>query len=713
MIPQAITETITLADGREITLETGKLAKQADGAVVVKMGGTMLLATVVANKEANEGVDFLPLTVDYREKFYAGGKIPGNFFRREARPSDQEILTMRLVDRVLRPLFPEDFHAEVQVMISLISYDGQTIPDDLAGLAASAAISITDIPFNGPMSEVRVVRHNGVLSINPKYEDLEKSELDIVVGATKSSIVMVEGEMKEITEKEMLEAISFAHDAIKIQIEAQERLAQKVGKAFPKREYCHEVHDEEIREKVWKECYEKVYEIAKQPSAKEERAEKFKAILDEFLSQYENDPEELERVTPFAKTYYHDVEKEAMRQMILNENIRLDGRDPKTIRPIWCEVDYLPGTHGSAIFTRGETQSLTALTLGSSKDANLVDSVISQHEEKFFLHYNFPPFSTGEARPLRGTSRREVGHGNLAQRALSYIIPEEYPYTVRIVSDILESNGSSSMATVCAGTLALMDGGVEIKAPVSGIAMGLITDTKSGKFTVLSDILGDEDHLGDMDFKVTGTKKGITACQMDIKIQGLTMDIMEQALEQAREGRLHILNEMMKTISEPRPQLKPNAPKLIVVMIPKEFIGAVIGPGGKIIQELQKETDTVIAIEETDEFGRVEIAGIDQEKIDAAIEKIKQIAFVPELGESYNAIVKSIKPFGAFVEISKGVEGLVHISEIEHRRLNTVEEALNLNDKVKVKFLGYDDKKKMKLSIKALLPKPGKNKPAE
>lgn len=713
MIPQAITETITLADGREITLETGKLAKQADGAVVVKMGGTMLLATVVANKEANEGVDFLPLTVDYREKFYAGGKIPGNFFRREARPSDQEILTMRLVDRVLRPLFPEDFHAEVQVMISLISYDGQTIPDDLAGLAASAAISITDIPFNGPMSEVRVVRHNGVLSINPKYEDLEKSELDIVVGATKSSIVMVEGEMKEITEKEMLEAISFAHDAIKIQIEAQERLAQKVGKAFPKREYCHEVHDEEIREKVWKECYEKVYEIAKQPSAKEERAEKFKAILDEFLSQYENDPEELERVTPFAKTYYHDVEKEAMRQMILNENIRLDGRDPKTIRPIWCEVDYLPGTHGSAIFTRGETQSLTALTLGSSKDANLVDSVISQHEEKFFLHYNFPPFSTGEARPLRGTSRREVGHGNLAQRALSYIIPENYPYTVRIVSDILESNGSSSMATVCAGTLALMDGGVEIKAPVSGIAMGLITDTKSGKFTVLSDILGDEDHLGDMDFKVTGTKKGITACQMDIKIQGLTMDIMEQALEQAREGRLHILNEMMKTISEPRPQLKPNAPKLIVVMIPKEFIGAVIGPGGKIIQELQKETDTVIAIEETDEFGRVEIAGIDQEKIDAAIEKIKQIAFVPELGESYNAIVKSIKPFGAFVEISKGVEGLVHISEIEHRRLNTVEEALNLNDKVKVKFLGYDDKKKMKLSIKALLPKPGKNKPAE
>ena len=706
MIPQAITETIVLADGREITIETGKLAKQADGSVVVKMGGTMLLATVVANKEANEGVDFLPLTVDYREKFYAGGKIPGNFFRREARPSDQEILTMRLVDRVLRPLFPEDFHAEVQVMISLISYDGKSIPDDLAGLAASAAIAVTDIPFNGPMSEVRVVRIDGELRVNPNYKDLEICDLDIMVGATKSSIVMVEGEMKEISEKEMLEAISFAHEEIKKQIEAQERLAEKVGKSLPKREYSHEVHDEEIREKVWKECYDKVYEVAKSPAGKDERKEKFKAVLEEFLAQYIDNPEELERVTPFAKVYYHDVEKEAMRQMILNENVRLDGRNPKEIRPIWCEVDYLPGSHGSAVFTRGETQSLTALTLGSSKDANMVDSVISQYDEKFFLHYNFPPFSTGEARPLRGTSRREVGHGNLAQRALTYTLPEDYPYTVRIVSDILESNGSSSMATVCAGTLALMDGGVPIKAPVSGIAMGLITDEKSGKFTVLSDILGDEDHLGDMDFKVTGTQKGITACQMDIKIQGLTMDIMEQALEQAREGRLHILGEMMKAISEPRPELKPNAPKLIVVEIPKEFIGAVIGPGGKIIQELQKETDTVIAIEETEEFGRVEIAGVDQEKINAAIERIKQIAFVPELGATYNAVVKSIKPFGAFVEISKGVEGLVHISEIEHRRLNTVEEALNLGDKIDVKFLGYDDKKKMKLSRKALLPKP-------
>lgn len=709
MIPQAIKETITQADGREITIETGKLAKQANGSAVVRMGDTMLLATVVANQDANEGVDFLPLTVDYREKFYAGGRIPGNFFRREARPSDEEILTMRLVDRVLRPLFPEDYHAEVQVMISLISYDKDVMPDSLAGLAASAAIAVTDIPFNGPMSETRVIRIDGELMVNPSFEQLKKADIDIMVGATKSSIVMVEGEMNEISESEMLEAITFAHQEIKKQIEAQERLAEKCGKSLPKREYSHEVHDEEIREKVWKECYDKVYDVAKHPSGKEERAEKFQAVLDEFLAQYVEDPEELERVTPFAKTYYHDVEKEAMRQMILNEGVRLDGRNPKQIRPIWCEVDYLPGSHGSAVFTRGETQSLSALTLGSSKDANMIDSVVTQHDEKFFLHYNFPPFSTGEARPLRGTSRREVGHGNLAQRALTWTLPDDYPYTVRLVSDILESNGSSSMATVCACCLALMDGGVQIKKPVSGIAMGLITDQKSGKWTVLSDILGDEDHLGDMDFKVTGTKEGITACQMDIKIQGLTMDILEQALEQAKEGRIHILGEMMKTLSEPRAQLKPNAPKLVTVTIPKEFIGAVIGPGGKIIQELQKETETTISIEENEEFGVVEIAGVDQAGIDAAIERIRQIAFVPEVGETYDAVVKSIKPFGAFVEISKGTEGLVHISEIEHRRLNTVEEVLKLGDKIKVKLMGYDEKGKMKLSRKAILPKPEKN----
>ncbi|WP_313580261.1 polyribonucleotide nucleotidyltransferase [Chishuiella sp.] len=707
MIPQAITEKITLADGREITIETGKLAKQADGSVVVRMGDTMLLATVVANKEANPGVDFLPLTVDYREKFYAGGRIPGNFFRREAKPSDDEVLTMRLVDRVLRPMFPEDFHAEVQVMISLISYDKQVMPEALAGLAASAAIAITDIPFT-LISEARVIRLNGELMINPSVEQLAQADIDIMVGASKDSVVMVEGEMSEISEREMLDAIEFAHSEIKKQIEAQESLATKVGKSTPKREYNHETHDEEIREKVWAYGYDKFYDIAKSPSEKHERGEKFAAVEEEFLAQYAEDEEELARVKPFAHIYFHDVQKEAVRQLILNEGIRLDGRDPKTIRPIWTEVDYLPSTHGSAIFTRGETQALATVTLGSSKDANMVDGVVTNFDEKFFLHYNFPPFSTGEARPLRGTSRREVGHGNLAQRALAQMLPDECPYTVRIVSEVLESNGSSSMATVCAGTLALMDSGLQMKKPVSGIAMGLITDTKSGKFTVLSDILGDEDHLGDMDFKVTGTADGITACQMDIKVQGLSMEIMETALLQAKEGRLHILGKLLETLPEPRQQLKPNAPKVVVVEIPKEFIGAVIGPGGKVIQELQKETETVIAITEQETTGRVEINGVIQENIDRVVERIKQIAFVPEAGATYNAVVKSIKPFGAFVEISKGVEGLVHISEIEHKRLEKVEDALNIGDKIEVKFLGYDDKKKMKLSRKALLPKPEK-----
>lgn len=705
MIPQAITEKVTLSDGREITIETGKLAKQADGSVVVRMGDTMLLATVVANKNANPGVDFLPLTVDYREKFYAGGRIPGNFFRREAKPSDDEVLTMRLVDRVLRPMFPEDFHAEVQVMISLISYDKDVMPEALAGLAASAAIAITDIPFT-LISEARVIRLDGELMVNPSLEQLKRADLDIMVGGSKDSVVMVEGEMSEISEREMLDAIQFAHAEIKKQIEAQERLAEKVGKSFPKREYNHETHDEEIREKVWAFGYDKYYDIAKTPSEKSERGDKFAAVEAEFLEQYADDEEELARVAPFAHIYFHDVQKEAVRQLILNEGIRLDGRDPKTIRPIWSEIDYLPSTHGSAIFTRGETQALATVTLGSSKDANMVDGVVNNFDEKFFLHYNFPPFSTGEARPLRGTSRREVGHGNLAQRALAQILPDDCPYTVRIVSEVLESNGSSSMATVCAGTLALMDSGLNIKKPVSGIAMGLITDPKSGKFTVLSDILGDEDHLGDMDFKVTGTADGITACQMDIKVQGLSMEIMETALLQAKEGREHILGKILETIETPRPQLKPNAPKVVVVEIPKEFIGAVIGPGGKVIQEMQKETETVIAITEEETYGRVEINGVIQENIDRVVERIKQIAFVPEVDGIYNAVVKSIKPFGAFVEISKGVEGLVHISEIEHKRLEKVEDALNIGDKIDVKFLGYDDKKKMKLSRKALLPKP-------
>ena len=703
--PQAITETIVLKDGREVTIETGKLAKQADGAVVVKMGGTMLLATVVAAKDANPGVDFLPLTVDYREKFSAAGRVPGNFFRRESKPSDDEVLTMRLVDRVMRPLFPEDFHAEVQVMISLISYDGKVMPDSLAGLAASAAVAITDIPFNGPFSEVRVIKKDGVLSINPSWETLQSGvELDIMVGASKDSIVMVEGEMDEITEQEMIEAISFAHEEIKIQIEAQERLAARIEKAQTKREYCHETHDEELRKEIWDYAYQRYYDIAKDPSAKHERSDKFSAVVDEFLEKYTE--EELEEKEVLAKIYFHDVQKEAVRQLILNENIRLDGRNNQQIRPIWCEVDYLPAAHGSSIFTRGETQSLTTVTLGSLLDANRIDSVISQHDERFFLHYNFPPFSTGEARPLRGTSRREIGHGNLAQRALKVMIPEETPYTIRVVSDILESNGSSSMATVCAGTMALMDAGIQMKKPVSGIAMGLITDKESGKWTVLSDILGDEDHLGDMDFKVTGTAEGITACQMDIKIQGLTMDIMEKALMQARDGRMHILGEMLKTIDKPNADVKPHAPKLVMMEIPKDFIGAVIGPGGKIIQQMQKDTDTVITIEERGEIGHIEISGTDREKINAVIAQINEITFVPVIGEVYKGKVVKVMEFGAFIQLAKGTEGLLHISEIAWERTEKV--PYKEGDEVEVKFMGYDDRKKMRLSRKVLLPKPPK-----
>ena len=703
--PQAITETIVLKDGREVTIETGKLAKQADGAVVVKMGGTMLLATVVAAKDANPGVDFLPLTVDYREKFSSAGRVPGNFFRRESKPSDDEVLTMRLVDRVMRPLFPEDFHAEVQVMISLISYDGKVMPDSLAGLAASAAVAITDIPFNGPFSEVRVIKKDGVLSLNPSWETLQSGvELDIMVGASKDSIVMVEGEMDEITEQEMIEAISFAHEEIKIQIEAQERLAARIEKAQTKREYCHETHDEELRKEIWDYAYQRYYDIAKDPSAKHERSDKFSAVVDEFLEKYTE--EELEEKEVLAKTYFHDVQKEAVRQLILNENIRLDGRNNQQIRPIWCEVDYLPAAHGSSIFTRGETQSLTTVTLGSLLDANRIDSVISQHDERFFLHYNFPPFSTGEARPLRGTSRREIGHGNLAQRALKVMIPEETPYTIRVVSDILESNGSSSMATVCAGTMALMDAGIQMKKPVSGIAMGLITDKESGKWTVLSDILGDEDHLGDMDFKVTGTAEGITACQMDIKIQGLTMDIMEKALMQARDGRMHILGEMLKTIDKPNADVKPHAPKLVMMEIPKDFIGAVIGPGGKIIQQMQKDTDTVITIEEKGEIGHIEISGTDREKINAAVAQINEITFVPVIGEVYKGKVVKVMEFGAFIQLAKGTEGLLHISEIAWERTEKV--PYKEGDEVEVKFMGYDDRKKMRLSRKVLLPKPPK-----
>ena len=705
--PQAIIEKFQLKDGREITLETGKLAKQADGSVVVRCGGTMLLATVVASKEARDGVDFLPLTVDYREKFYAGGKIPGNFFRREARPSDEEILTMRLVDRVLRPLFPSDFHAEVQVMISLISYDKEVMPETLAGLAASAAIAISDIPFNGPMSEVRVVRIDGQLSTNPSMENAAKADLDMMVGGTKDSIVMVEGEMKEISEQEMIEAIKYAHEEIKVQVEAQERLAARVEASKIKREYSHENHDEEIRKKVWAETYDKVYAVATSPSAKEERGENFKAVLEEFLAQYSE--EELETVKPFAKVYYHDVEKEAMRQMVLNEGVRLDGRTPSTIRPIWSEVDYLPGAHGSAVFTRGETQSLTAVTLGSVKDANMVDTVAINYDQKFFLHYNFPPFSTGEARPLRGTSRREVGHGNLAQRALKNMIPADCPYTIRVVSEVLESNGSSSMATVCAGTLSLMDAGIQMIRPVSGIAMGLITD--GDRFAVLSDILGDEDHLGDMDFKVTGTSVGITACQMDIKIDGLKYEIMEAALAQARDGRLHILGKLIETLAAPKADVKAYAPKIITRRIPNAFIGALIGPGGKVIQELQKATGTTIVINEDPitEEGVIEILGTDPAGIEAVLAKIKSITFKPQMNESYEVKVIKMLDFGAVVEYTSapGNEVLLHVSELAWERTENVADVVNMGDVFQVKYLGMDTKtRKEKVSRKALLPRP-------
>lgn len=702
------TEEIRLEDGRSIILETGKLAKQADGSVVVKMGGTMLLATVVGAKEVRDGVDFMPLTVEYREKFSSVGKIPGGFIKREGRPSDDEILTMRLVDRVLRPLFPDDYHAEVQIIINVISYDGTVLPDSLAGLAASAALAITDIPFKNPISEVRVVRIDGKLAINPNLTDLKKADIDMMVGASKDSVVMVEGEMGEVSEQEMIEAIKFAHEAIKEQIAAQERLAEKVGKAFPKREYNHEENDEALEKQIHEELYNTLYETSKTPSAKHERTEKYNNIITEWKESKFSE-EELAEKDALINKYYSKTKKEAIRQVLLDEGIRLDGRKPQEIRNIWCEVDYLPSTHGSSIFTRGETQSLSTVTLGSSLDVDRIDSIVEEYSKKFYLHYNFPPFSTGEARPIRGTSRREIGHGNLAERALKRMLPEDNAYTIRLVSDILESNGSSSMATVCAGTLALMDAGIKIKKPVSGIAMGLITDLDSGKYTVLSDILGDEDHLGDMDFKVTGTKDGITACQMDIKVTGLSYEILEKALLQAKEGRLHILGKMLETISEPNENLKPTAPKLITLKIKGDYIGAVIGPGGKIIQELQAETNTTISIEEVEGMGIVEISGTDQEGIDLAISKINDITFEPEVGASYKGKVISIKPFGAFVEIKKGTEGLVHISELEWHRVNDVEDVVKIGDIIDVKYVENDKKTgKMRLSRKALLPKPEK-----
>ncbi len=704
MSQTGITKTFDLGDGRMVTLETGKLAKQANGSVVVKVGNTMLLATVVANKDAKEGVDFLPLSVDYQEKFAAAGKFPGGFFKREARLSENEILTSRLVDRALRPLFPDDFHADVQVMITLISADKNIQPDAYACLAAATAIALSDIPFNGPISEVRVGRVDGKFVINPNFSEMANSDLDMMVAASEKDITMVEGEMKEISEQDMVAAIKFAHEAIRNQIKNINEFTKQAGAPTVKRTYNHETNDAELKEKVYKDTYEKAYAVAKTGDKdKHARSEAFGKVLADYLATFSD--EERAAKTGLIKKYYHDVEYHAVRNLVLDEKKRLDGRGTADIRPIWSEVDYLPCAHGSAIFTRGETQSLTSVTLGTKLDQLKIDGAVISGEQRFYLHYNFPAFSTGEARPNRGTGRREVGHGNLALRALKQVFPKDCAYTVRVVSDILESNGSSSMATVCAGTLALMDAGVNIAKPVTGIAMGLIT--ANGKYAVLSDILGDEDHLGDMDFKVCGTKDGITACQMDLKVDGLPYEVMIQALEQAKAGRLHILNEINKTLDKPRTDYKPHAPRLVQITIPKEFIGAIIGPGGKIIQEMQRETGTTIVIEEKNEMGYIDVAGDSQEAVEAALRRIRNIVAVPEVGEVYEGKVKSILNFGAFIEFMPGKDGLLHISEVEHRRLDSLEGIMKEGDQVKVKLIGVDPKTgKFKLSRKVLLPAP-------
>jgi len=703
-----INKTFELGDGRQVAIETGKLAKQADGSAVVKMGNTMLLATVCAKKDAADNVDFMPLQVEYQEKYAAVGRFPGGFFKREARPSEYEILIARLVDRALRPLFPDNFHAETQVIVTLISGDKNNLPDALACLAASSALAVSNIPFNGPISEVRVGRIDGSFVINPTIEQMENSDIDMIVAASMDNIMMVEGEMKEISESDMVDALNFAHEAIKIQCQAQLELAAMVEKASPKREYCHENNDEDLRTLVHKTLYEKVYEIAKSFVGKHERNDLFDAILAEFLETIPE--EERDAKTPMINRYYHDVQYDAMRAMILDERIRLDGRQLDQIRPIWIETDYLPSAHGSAIFTRGETQSLSTCTLGTKLDEQSIDGAVVDGTSRFMLHYNFPPFSVGEVKRIMSAGRREIGHGNLAHRALKGVIPFEdaaFPYTVRIVSDILESNGSSSMATVCAGTLALLDCGVKIKNPVSGIAMGLITNSETGKYAILSDILGDEDHLGDMDFKVCGTKNGITACQMDIKINGLSSKIMAEALEQARIGRLFILDKINEAMPAPREDYKPVVPRIVQLQIARDQIGAVIGPGGKIIQEMQRETNTVINIEEVGEYGIIDIAAANVDDINRAIKRIKAITAVPEIGEIYDGVVKNIMPFGAFVEIIPGHDGLLHISEIEYRRLENVEDVLKVGDEIKVKLIAVDEKTgKLKLSHKVLLPKP-------
>ena len=704
---------IDLGDGRTITLQTGKMARQADGSILLKMGKTMLLATVVSAQQAKEDTDFMPLSVEYKEKYASSGRFPGGFLKREARPSDYEILISRLVDRALRPLFPADFHAETFVTISLISADMDIIPDALAGLAASAALAVSDIPFNGPMSEVRVARINKKFILNPTATQLKEADMDLMVGATYDNILMVEGEMKEVSEEEMLAAIKFAHDAIKIQCKAQMEFAEELG-TTKKREYSHEENDEELRKKIWDETYNKCYEAAKSSTAdKHKRLNSFEQVITDFLAQYNEESPVNEKL---AKKYYHDVLKEASRRLVLDDNIRLDGRRPDEIRQIMCEIDILPTTHGSALFTRGETQSLTTVTLGTKLDEKIIDDVLNKGSEKFTLHYNFPPFATGEAKASRGLSRREIGHGNLAHRALKNMMPsdEENPYAIRVVSDILESNGSSSMATVCAGTLALMDAGIKLQKPVSGIAMGLITDLNTQKYSILSDILGDEDHLGDMDFKVTGTRDGITATQMDIKVEGLSFEILTKALNQAKAGRLHILDILTDTISEPRSELKPHTPRIEMLTIPRELIGALIGPGGKVIQEIQRVTGATIIVEEVDGHGDVNIFGKNAGIITAALDWVKKIVTIPEVGQVYRGKVKTIVQFGAFVEILPNKDGLLHISEIEWRKIEKVEDVLKEGQEIEVKIIGIDSKTgKLKLSRKELLPRPPRPEPSE
>jgi polyribonucleotide nucleotidyltransferase len=708
MKPTPITKTCTLPDGREITVETGKLARLADGSVVLRMGNTMLLASVVSNLEAKPGTDFLPLSVDYQEKFASTGKVPGGFLKRESRLSDYEILISRLVDRALRPLFPSDYHADTQVMIYLISGDENALPDSLAAFAASAALAVSDIPFQGPISEVRVARVDGKYIINPTMDEKKRADLDLIVAASIDNILMVEGEAKEVSEDDMLEALKLAHEAIKVQCQLQIELSEAVGRTV-KRTYNHEDNDETLREELWASMYDKAYQAARLLNkSKNARSEAFSKIIDEYLEAL---PDDTTVNKDLVKRYYHDIQKKASRDLVLNENVRLDGRKTTEIRSIWSEVDYLPSPHGSAIFTRGETQSLTTVTLGTKLDEQMIDGAMIEGSSKFILHYNFPGFSTGEVKPNRGPGRREVGHGNLAWRALKQILPpeEKNPYTIRVVSDILESNGSSSMATVCAGSLALMDAGVPVKGPVSGIAMGMISDAQSGKYAILSDILGDEDHLGDMDFKVTGTENGITACQMDLKVEGLTYDVLREALHQAKEGRLHILHEMKKTLAAPRPDLKPQTPRAETIIIEKEMIGAVIGPGGKVVQDIQNTTGATVVIEEVGNKGVVNVFASNKNVMEAAVKRIKGIVAIPEVGEVYDGKVKSIMPFGAFVEFMPGKDGLLHISEIKWDRLETMEGVLEVGEDVKVKLIEVDKKTgKYRLSRKVLLPRPPK-----